>query len=279
MIDLQNATQAEVTEWFQGIAEIPFGEKENSMSNNGNGSTGLASIREYMKSDIIRAGFAEVLGQHQAAAYIQSVVIAVANSEALQKCSAKSIAVSAMRAATLRLSVDPALGKAHLVPFKEEASLVIGYKGLIELAQRTNRYRFINVSPIHEGQEPVENPITGQYTLGGYRKSDVVIGWMASFEMMNGFCKTIYMSVSEIHAHARKHSKSYDFNGGGWKKFPAAMERKTVLRKLLQDWGYLDPNDAALITNIESDDVLDGEAKEIKPEASESEPRPGAAGG
>jgi recombination protein RecT len=80
----------------------------------------------------------EVLGSNNtAAAYISSVIIAVGASEALQQCTPKSIAVSALRAATLGLSVDPALGKAYLVPFKNEATLVVGYKGLIDLATRT----------------------------------------------------------------------------------------------------------------------------------------------
>lgn len=214
-------------------------------------SNELAVIKNYMRSDVVKSGFSEILGERGASAYIASVVIAVGNSEHLQKCTPKSIAVSAMRAATLRLSVDPSLGKAYLMPFKGAATLVVGYKGLIELATRTGKYRYINVGPVYEGETVEEDRISGMHKLGGHKQGGKVIGYIAAFEMLNGYAKTFYMTLEEIHAHARKHSKSYDNPSSLWKKNPEAMERKTPLRILLQTWGYLDPTDAQALQSEE----------------------------
>jgi len=235
-------------------------------------SNELAVIKNYMRSDVVKSGFAEILGERGASAYIASVVIAVGNSEQLQRCTPKSIAVSAMRAATLRLSVDPSLGKAYLMPFKDTATLVVGYKGLIELATRTGKYRYINVGPVYEGETVEADRISGLHKLSGHRTGNKIIGYIAAFEMLNGYAKTLYMTLEEIHAHARRYSKSYDNPNSLWKKNPEVMERKTPLRILLQTWGYLDQTDAIAMQSDE-DGIVDTtvvdlpDAVEIEPEA------------
>lgn len=233
----------------------------------------LAVIKNYMRSDVVRSGFAEILGNHGASAYIASVVIAVGASEQLQKCSPKSIAVSALRAATLQLSVDPSLGKAYLIPFKDTATLVVGYKGLIELATRTGKYRYINVGPVYEGEIVEEDRISGLHKLSGHKQSDKVIGYIAAFEMLNGYAKTLYMTLEEIHAHARKYSKNYDHPNSLWKKNPEVMERKTPLRILLQNWGYLDPTAATIMQSSDDENVVDSMAVDL-PDAVPFEPEP-----
>lgn len=230
----------------------------------------LAVIKNYMRSNVVRSGFAEILGNHGASAYIASVVIAVGASEQLQKCSPKSIAVSALRAAALRLSVDPSLGKAYLMPFKDTATLVVGYKGLIELATRTGKYRYINIGPVYEGEVVEEDRISGLHKLSGHRTGNKIIGYIAAFEMLNGYAKTLYMMLEEIHAHARRYSKSYDHPNSLWKKNPEVMERKTPLRILLQTWGYLDPTDA-LAMQSDEDGVVNAMAVDL-PNVDDVEP-------
>jgi len=238
----------------------------------------LATVSEYLRSDVSRARFAEVLGERNVGAYISSVLIAVANSDKLQECSAQSIYSSALRAATLRLSVDPGLGQAYLVPYKGKATLIPGYKGYHDLAIRTGKYRYINVGKVFEGEEVVEDRMSGFHKLSGQRTGDKVIGWIAAFEMVNGYGKTIYMSIEEIHEHARRYNPTgYNSETGVWKKETQAMERKTVLRQLLHKWGYMDPTDAQVLNEIEKDvsDVIDAEVVEVASDVRlENEPEP-----
>lgn len=69
----------------------------------------LTKIREYARSDEIIKRFAEVMGDQNAMSFVSSVLLAVADNPTLQECTPQSIMTAAMRAATLRLSCDPAI--------------------------------------------------------------------------------------------------------------------------------------------------------------------------
>jgi recombination protein RecT len=238
--------------------------------------TAIAKINHYLSSETVKARFAEIVGERNSGAYISSVMLAVADSETLQQCRADSIYISALRAATLRLSVDPGLGQAYLVPFGGKAVLIVGYKGLQDMAVRTGKYRYINVGPVYEGEVVEESRISGFHSLTGHKSSHDarVIGWIAAFELYAGFAHTMYMTVEEIHQHAEKYSKSYANPKSGWKTDTAMMERKTVLRLLLRKWGYLDPSDVAILNEIENEpDSIEAEFNE---EYTDHEPAPTA---
>lgn len=234
----------------------------------------ITKITKYLDADIVKSRFAEVLGDRSSGPYIASVMTLVKDSKALLECSAPSIYTSALRAATLRLSVDPAIGQAYLVPFKGQATLVVGYKGLYDMAVRTGKYRYINVGPIYKGQIVEENQITGFHTISGSiegsRQPEEIIGWIGAFEMnpekgmVNGFGKTMYMTVEEIHRHAKEYSKGYDNPNGTWKKETKKMERKTVLRLLIRRWGYLNPNDVQELAAAEGEnETVDAQIYDI----------------
>lgn len=221
-------------------------------------SNQLAVIKNYARSPEIMERFAEVLGNYNAPAYISSVMLAVANNNKLQECTPQSIITSAMRAATLRLSCDPSTGQAWLIPFGKKATFVVGYKGIKDMALRTNKYRFLNVARIYEGQTVNEDQLKGIHTIDGFRnKNSKVIGYLLFFELLSGYSKTFYMTADEIIEHAKKYSKSYGRSDSVWKTNPDAMMAKTVMRLGLTKWGYLDPNDAMVMGAVDEDDLED----------------------
>lgn len=222
------------------------------------------TTREYMRTDAVLKGFADFMGEKEARTYISSVLIAVENDEKLMKCKPKSIYISALRAASLQLSVDPALKQAYLIPFGDQCTLLIHYQGLVDLAVRTGKYRYINVAPVYEGEQWVEDRLSGIHKLEGEKVSDKIIGYFSSFEMLPEYVKTFYMSLEEIHAHGKKYSRSYNSPKSLWKTRPEVMERKTPLRILLTQWGYFTPNDQAALLAVESEDWINGEFSEIE---------------
>jgi len=222
------------------------------------------TLKNLMRSPEISEKFADVVGSSQAGGFISSVLLAVADSDALKKCHPNSIIGSALRAATLRLSVDPGLGQAYIVPFKDKATLIVGYKGLYQMAMRTGKYRIINVAKVYEGEIITEDRLTGVHRLAGGKKSDKIIGYMLFFRLVNGFEKSFYMTVEEIDDHARQYSKSYRFNDSPWKTNVEDMQRKTVLRLGLSRWGYFDPYD--LMAMNTADEQIDIENVTIREE-------------
>ena len=225
-----------------------------------------------MRSDEVIRRFAEVLGTERSAKkYIGSVLLAVGQSDKLQECTPQSIMISGMRAATLKLTVDPALGHAYMVPFKNKgiptATFIIGYKGLQQLALRTGKYRFINVATVYDGQAVEEDQLRGIHKIVGLPKYDkgkwIPIGFMLYFELRDGFSKTFYMTVEEIEEHAKKYSKTFDkvkkvwWSDSLWKTDFENMAKKTVIRLGLSRYGYFDADDYLAMN--ESDEVTDDE--------------------
>lgn len=212
----------------------------------------MARIKNYMLSTEVKKRFSEMMGA-DGIYYLNQVLIVVANSEQLQRCTPESILISAMRAASLRLSVDPAQGQAWIIPYKGKATFQLGYRGIYELAMRTHLYRFIHVSEIYEGEEVSEDRFTGMHSIAGKRAGNKVIAYMLYFELVDGFKKTFVMTVDEIAKHAARYSQSYSDNRSKWHD-PVErpkMEKKTVLSNGLRKWGRFNPDDLETIDQIE----------------------------
>lgn len=212
--------------------------------------------------------FAELMGSRNARTYIGSVLITVANKSELQACTPESILKSALRAASLELSCDESLHQAQLVPYnnrktgKKEAQLIVHYLGLVNLAQRTGRYKVINYGPIKEGQEITADPLSGLHTITGTASRDAKpLGYFAYFKMLNGFEKSEYMTVAEIHEHAQKFSPSYNSEYSKWKdaKMLPYLEQKTVVRKLMKSADMSGVAGQKLAAALETDDIVEGE--------------------
>jgi recombination protein RecT len=122
--------------------------------------------------------FAEVLGQTMPVErLIRTVAVAVERLPKLLECNRQSLFNAAMSAAVLGLEVDGVTGQAFLIPFKDRAQLVIGYKGFSTLAARAGIT--ITGSVVREGDvfefDLGEGWITHKPTLGN--KGRIVAAW------------------------------------------------------------------------------------------------------
>ncbi len=196
-----------------------------------------------LQSDVIKNRFAEILGKN-AAGFTSALLNIYNGNNQLQQCDARSILGAAGLAATLNLSITPSLGQAYVVPFRGKATFQIGVRGLIQLAHRTGKYVALHAGKVCEGELRGFNPVTGEPVIGE-KISDNVVGYIAYMKLINGFEKTLYMSKSEIEAHAEKYSQSYSYDkrsnkqSSPWSTNFDAMAQKTVLKKLLNTWGIL----------------------------------------
>lgn len=192
-----------------------------------------------MRSPGVMAKIKDVLGNEKVAAGFISSVISIANgSKQLRKADPMTVVGAAMVAATLQLPVVPTIGLAYIVPYKGAAQFQIGYKGLIELAERSGQFKNIIDEVVYEGQLVRKNRFTGEYVFDeDGRKSDKVIGYMARFDLINGFSKTIFWTIAEVQAHANKFSQAYRSGYDcPWKSDFDAMARKTVLKALFSKY-------------------------------------------
>lgn len=225
----------------------------------------IDKFKTYANSPEVLESFKRVLGSDKMAQmYVGSVIVAVYNKHELQECSPKSIMVSAMRAAYLRLSVDPAMKQAHLVPFGGEATLIVDYHGLTQLMFNTGLYADINVSEVYEGEEVKTRRPSSKVEIVGDKISDKIIGWCAYLLMHNGIEKYLYMTNEECDAHGKKYSKAFNSSKSGWKTDLEKMRRKTALRCLANQWGQYSPYATAVLKG--DDGVIDGMAVDMPDE-------------
>lgn len=214
------------------------------------------SLADIMRSPGIAKKVTEMFGKESIAAGFISSVLSIANgNNALRKADPMTVVGAAMVAAQLKLPIVPTIGLAYIVPYKGQAQFQIGYKGLIELAERSGQFKCIIDEVVYEGQLISKNRFTGEYVFDEDAKvSDKVIGYMARFDLINGFSKTIYWSRAEIEAHATKFSQSFRSGyDSPWKSDFDAMARKTVLKALFSKYA---PKSIDMQTAITSDQAV-----------------------
>lgn len=214
------------------------------------------TLQALMNSSAVMKKLNDVLGSEKKAASFVSSVISVANGNyMLRDCNPMTILGSAMVAATLDLPVVPTLGLAYIVPYKGQCQFQLGYKGLIELAERSGQFKNIIDEVVYEGQLVKKNKFTGEYEFDEDAKtSDKVIGYMARMDLINGFSKTIYWTKEEVEAHANKFSQAFRAKRGTpWVSDFDAMARKTVLKALFAKYA---PKSVAIQNAIKFDQAV-----------------------
>ena len=202
------------------------------------------SIKAYVSDAKIRQKFEEVLGK-KTQGFLASVM-QVANQPQLKGAVPATVINAAMMAATLDLPINNNLGFAYIVPYKRkfkdaqgkwseslEAQFQMGYKGFIQLAQRSGQFARIAATPVYEGQLVSANPLLGYEFDWTVPNQGEAIGYVAFFKLLNGFTAELYMSTADVKKHAGKYSQSFKYGSGVWKDNFESMALKTVTKLLL----------------------------------------------
>ena len=114
--------------------------------------TTQVSTSNLLRTPNVQKRFEEMIGKKKAAGFLSSVINTVNNDRYLSKCDAHSVMMAAAVAASLDLPVDKNLGFAWIIPYGGKASFQLGFKGYVQLAQRTGKYKTINTGVVYEGQ-------------------------------------------------------------------------------------------------------------------------------
>ena len=195
------------------------------------------SLGELIHSPAVVGKLNEVWNSPQMANSFMSSVISVANGNPqLRNAEPMSIIGAAMVAATMQLQVIPTLGQCYIIPYGKKAQFQVGYLGLLQLCQRSGQFKKILAAPVHEGEYVSGDEFDEEYVFDKkQKKSDKVIGYMAKFELLNGFTKVAYWDIEKVKAHATKFSQAFraGFNSP-WKSDFDAMAQKTVLKSILK---------------------------------------------
>lgn len=277
--------------------------EKNEVAKNGIAKRGLNPVQAYMKQNNTMKQL-QGLMQKRSTSFMVSLNNAF--EDYLVACTPESVVKSAMTAAALNLPIEKNLGFAYLIPYKNNKTGItvcnfqLGYKGLIQLAQRTGKYKAINSIPIYAEQFLEWNPLTEEIKLDFSTEVDYFqqpVGFCAYFKLLNGFEKTLYWPIEKCEAHSRQYSpafRGFEKETVKWKKESSIwgsntneMHAKTVLKQIISKYGPLsvEMQTAAAeereIKNAEVEvhkeienkankefiDMETGEIKEVKPAA------------
>lgn len=260
-------------------------------------------LTAYLSQDAVKKQINNVVGGKNGTRFISSIVSAAQATPALQECTNPSILSAALLGEALNLSPSPQLGQFYMVPFDnrkkgcKEAQFQLGYKGYIQLAERSGYYKKLNVLAIKEGEliryDPLDEEIEVELIDDDViREETPAMGYYAMFEYENGFRKTMYWSKKKMMAHAEKYAPAFGRNGGAktlelleqgkipekdlwkyssfWFKDFDGMALKTMLRQLISKWGIMSidlqkaiDKDMAVIQEDGSADYVENAAEEL----------------
>lgn len=228
--------------------------------------TPLQNFNRIIKADKTQEYLASVLGNKKES-FVTSLISAVANNEALQACEPMSIMYTAMKATALGLPIDPSLGYAAMIPFRDNKAgktlcqFQIQRDGWVELLMRTGQVKFVANEIVHEGELVKHNKFTGEYIFDeDAKKSEKIIGYMAYIKLNNSFEKTVYWTIEECKAHALRYSQTYKKGYGVWKDNFDAMALKTVLKHLIKKYA---PKSVEVLSAISDDQTVVNENNNV----------------
>lgn len=225
------------------------------------------TIAAALNSETVKKKFFEVLGK-KANGFISSLVSLTNSTPALKEADPKTMLTAAMTAATLDLPINPNLGFAYIVPYRnrgvQQAQFQMGFKGYIQLAMRTGQYKTMNVSEVYEGEIESIDTFTGDI-VRGERQSDKVVGYVAYFRLVNGFEKYLYMTKEEVEAHGKKYSQAYRSGKDClWQSNFDAMAKKTVLKLLISKFGIMSIEMRGMEKALQADQAVIGKNDEYE---------------
>lgn len=212
---------------------------------------GISSVKQFFESQ--KATLAAVLPRHVSPDRMLKIALgALRTTPKLMDCTVESLMGAVVQCSQLGLEPNTPLGHAYLIPFekkkkqgndwvvdKVETQIVIGYKGLIDLARRSGQVISISAHAVHANDhfdyafgldERLEHrparsnrgPVTDFYAVAK------LVGGGHAFDVMSAEEVNEIRNASQNYKFARDKSKTV------WGQHYEEMGRKTVLRRLFK---------------------------------------------
>ncbi len=176
---------------------------------------------------------AQALPRHLSADRMLKIAMtSIRRTPKLLACNQQSLLGAIMQSAQLGLECDGVLGHAYLIPFKDEVQLIVGYKGLVDLARRSGQLSTIFSRVVYSKDQ-------FEYAYGlnerlehipsGEKDPGEIVAVYAVARLKDGGQQFEVMTSGEVEK-IRERSRAKD--DGPWVTDTAEMYRKTAIRRL-----------------------------------------------
>lgn len=199
-----------------------------------NGKQSL-SIRQWLQSEQMAGEIAKALPKHMSPERMMRVAMTcLTKVPKLAECTPESFMQCLLSLS--QWGLEPDGRRAHLIPYGRECTLIIDYKGLVELAYRSGVVKTIHADVVHEGDIFVyslgeireHTPWTFRFDAGKPKEQGKVIAAYARIVMTGDVTKCEVMTAEEVES-IRMRSKAGQ--SGPWKSDWAEMAKKTAFRR------------------------------------------------
>ena len=224
---------------------------------------GMNNVRAYFESQ--KGMLAEVLPRHLTPERMLRIALgALRTTPKLMQCTTQTLFGGVVQLAQLGLEPNTPLGHAYLIPFENrqkgvtEVQVLIGYKGLIELARRSGQVVSIAAHEVCEKdyfvyEYGLDEKLSHRPAMGDRGE---VVSFYAVALLKDGGHAFEVMSAKQVEAirdEAQNYKFARDKRTTVWAKHFVEMGRKTVLRRLFK---YL-PVSVEMASALAIDDKAD----------------------
>lgn len=215
----------------------------------------IATIREMLSRESFKDQIRMVAPKHLTPDRITRIAMtSIQRTPKLALCEPKSLLGALLTCSQLGLEPDSVSGRAYLIPYGNQCTLIVGYRGLMELARRSDEIASLEARVVHEVDEfdfaygaepfcrhkPNINRPPGAKAKAAYAIAHLKSGGI-QFEVMS------FAEIEAIRGRSRAGSS------GPWVTDWPEMARKTVMRRLCK---YL-PSSAELSQAVSLDEQAD----------------------
>jgi recombination protein RecT len=244
------------------------------MSNQLSKTDGKKSLKALLSSENMQEQFSKALPRHLTVERFTRVAItALTRTPKLQECTPESFMKCLLDLSAMGLEPDGR--RAHLIPYGKECTLVLDYKGLVELARRSGDVATIHADVICENDAFEHNMgKIKQHTFELDQPRGEMIGAYAQVTLKDGSIQAVVLTRDEVDA-VKNRSKAG--KSGPWVTDYNEMAKKTAFRRLSK-WLTLSPEVHNAVTAAEETEfggmrnVTPPETNPFLPEPKKEEP-------
>jgi recombination protein RecT len=186
-----------------------------------------------LTSKVFKDQIALALPKHMNADRLPRIALTeIRKNQKLAQCSMESFASSVMTASQLGLEIGSAFGQSYLVPYGKDCQLIIGYRGMIQLAHRSGQIKNIHADIVHENEFfDYEHGVEMVFRHRPNKTKDrgMITHAYAYAHLINGGFEFVVLEKEDVDK-IKASSKSQNI----WNQHYEEMAKKTALRRLFK---------------------------------------------
>jgi recombination protein RecT len=196
---------------------------------------GKMAIKDHLNSEAFKQEVARVLPKHcTPERMVRTGLTALMKTPKLATCTPESFLNCMLQLS--QWGLEPDGRHAHLIPYGDQCTLILDYKGIVDLVLRSGSVRTIHADVVYEGDQFVyslgevksHTPHFLRTDAGKPEKAGRIIAVYCHVVFNDGGTKSEVMSVEEVEK-VRQSSKAG--GSGPWKDWWSEMAKKTVFRR------------------------------------------------